>query len=315
MGAQMLHRYAAVGKTGAQLGVQVPMSYYLGNPSSEVRFTVDRPLSTGKCPTIFNDWREGLDGYIEYGSAHAGNMTYNLDLLAAGNDAVYANYRSKTVAHGRGIRDRGDYSEGSCAPYTTGMDRHERFFKFLERFPPTCTNPAGDGCHTVDFVNTTHNNVDMFQSAPGNARLFRDNFNGDGSKAYDSWYPRHQAGDDPYPNPSLVGAQLTDTDSTAYAGGKTHRGCFTDVDNAQSVASLTVLGYSGNLNTRAYCATVCTNQGYTIAGVRTSSCYCGNALGSQTVRVVTSSCEAACPGGAGFCGTTNRLSILSSVDV
>ncbi|KAI0123388.1 hypothetical protein BJ170DRAFT_713574 [Xylariales sp. AK1849] len=316
MGAQMLHRYAVVGKTSAQLGLEVPVSYYIGNPSSMTRFTSDRPLSTDKCPDIYNDWREGLDNYESYGSDHAGNLTYNLGLMAQGSEAVLANYQSKTVAHGRGILDRGDYSEGSCAPYTTGKDRHERFFKFLERWPPSCENPAGEGCHTVDFVDTSHNDQAMFGSAAGNARLFRDNFYGDGSKAYDYGYPRHLAGDDPYPDPAQPSLPLKDTDDTTiYAGGKTHRGCFTDVDNAQSVPSLTVLAYSGNSTSRSYCADTCTEQGFTIAGVRSTDCYCGNELGEQTTHVVTSSCELVCPTGSGFCGTTNRLSILSSVDV
>ncbi|KAI1846669.1 hypothetical protein JX265_009028 [Neoarthrinium moseri] len=315
MGAQMLHRYAAVGKTRAQLGVTVPVSIYIGNPSSETRFTSDRPLSTGKCSSTFNDWREGLDKYSAYGAAHGGELTYNAELIAQGGDAVLANYRGKTVAHGRGILDRGDYSEGLCAPYTTGKDRHERFFKFLEKWPPLCPDPAADGCHTVDFVSTTHNNKEMFTSPAGWARLFRDNFNGDNSKAYDFGYPRHSEVDDPYPDPAQAGAPLTSTDTNTYAGGKTHRGCFTDVDNAQSVATLTVVGYSGNLNTRTYCANTCTQKGYTIAGLRDSTCYCGNSLGSQTVRVVTSSCYNKCPGDSSLCGTTNRLSILSSVDV
>ncbi|KAK6078392.1 hypothetical protein SCUP515_04416 [Seiridium cupressi] len=315
MGAQMLHRYAAVGKTRTQLGVGVPISYYLGNPSSSTWFSNDRPLPTDKCASTYNDWREGLSKYTAYGSAHSTNLTYNAALLAAGGDAVLANWRSKTVAHGRGIRDRGDYSEGLCAPYTTGKDRHERFFKFAEWWPPACTNPAGEGCHTIDFVNTTHNDKEMFNSPAGWARLFRDDFNGDGSKAYDFGYPRHQAGDDPFPDPTQLGLPLTDTDGATYAGGKTHRGCYTDTDNAQTVAAFTVVGYTGDLNTRTYCASVCTTKGYTIAGVRSTNCYCGNALGSQSIRVVTSSCEDKCPGDSSFCGSTTRVSVLSSVDL
>ena len=217
------------------------------------------------------------------------------------------------VAHGRGTQDRGDYSEGMCAPYTTGKDRHERFFEFLERFPPTCLTP--ETCHTVDFVATTHNDRVMFSSPSGNARLFRDNFRGDGSRARDFGYPRHSTFDDPNPDPAQAGQPLTDTDTKVYAGSKTHRGCFTDVDNAQSAAALPVLAYSGNSNTRTYCANLCTQQGYTIAGVKTNQCFCGNALASQSTSVVTSSCETKCPGDSSLCGNANRLSILSSVNV
>lgn len=315
MGAQMLHRYAAVGKTRTQLGVQVPISYYIGNPSSETRFTSDRPLSTGKCPTTFNDWREGLANYVSYGTGHSTPMTYNTALLALGGAAVLANYQSKTVAHGRGTQDRGDYSEGSCAPYTTGKDRQERFYKFVERWPPLCPIPSAEGCHTVDLVATTHNDRVMFASPAGQARLFRDNFSGDGSRAYDFGYPRHSSFDDPYPNPALSSQALIHTDTTTYAGGKTHRGCYTDVDNAQSAATLTVLTYTGNLNTRTYCATLCTNAGYTIAGLRSTNCYCGNSLNAQAAQVVVSSCETVCPGDSSLCGGTTRLTILSSVNV
>lgn len=155
-------------------------------------------------------------------------------------------------------------------------------------------------------------------SAAGNARLFRDNFGGDGSRAHDFGYPRHSTADDPYPDPAQAGNEqplVDETDTTAYAGGKTHRGCYTDVDKAQSVAALPVLAYTGTANTRAYCASLCTQQGYAIAGVETDKCYCGDALGAQTARVVTSSCETKCPGDASLCGNANRLSVLSSVDV
>lgn len=219
------------------------------------------------------------------------------------------------VAHGRGTQDRGDYSEGMCAPYTTGKDRHERFFKFLEKFPPSCTTPTAENCHTVDFVATTHNGRVMFMSPSGNARLFRDNFRGDGSRARDFGYPRHSRVDDPYPDPAQAGQPLTDTDTKVYAGSKTHRGCYTDIDNAQSVAALPVLAYTGSSNTRTYCANLCTQRGYTIAGVKRDQCYCGNALGAQSTSVVTSSCETKCPGDSSFCGNANRVSILSSVNV
>jgi hypothetical protein len=320
MGAQGLHRYAAVGKTPSQLGISVPISFYLANPSSSTWFSDQRPLSTSQCST-YNEWREGLDYYTAYGTAHTTNLTYNAALLEAGSEAVLANWRSKTIGHGRGILDRGDYSEGLCAPYTTGQDRHERFFKFLEWWPPVCTNPSGVGsgvaCHTVDLIDSSHNDWIMFTSPAGYARLFRDNFNGNGSRAYDFGYPRHQIGDNPYPDPAQLSLAmpLADTDNTVYAGNKTHRGCFTDIDNAQSIAALTQIGYTGNLNTRTYCANLCTQQGYPIAAVKTTSCYCGNSLGSQSVAVVTSSCETVCPGDSSLCGSTTRLSVLSSVDV
>jgi hypothetical protein len=155
----------------------------------------------------------------------------------------------------------------------------------------------------------------MFSSASGQARLFRDNFNGDGSRAYCAGYPRHSPNDNPYPDPAQAGQPLIYTDNTIYASNKTHKGCWTDIDNAQSVATLSVLAYTGNSNSRTYCANLCTQQGYTIAGLRSTNCYCGNALASQATSIVVSSCETTCPADSSLCGGNNRLSILSSVDV
>jgi hypothetical protein len=315
MGAQMVHRYAAVGKTTSQLGINTPVSYWPGDPNSYVWFSSDRPLATGKCPNIFNNWREGLGRYVEFGSEHSTPMTYNTELVAAGAEAVLANYNSKTVAHARATLDKGDHSE-DCSPYTTGQDRNERFFEFVRRFPPSCPDPAADGCHTVDIVVSRHDAPTMFRAPAGQARLFKDNWDGDGARAYDFGYPRHREGDDPFPDPAQADAPLIHTDRTVYAGGKTHRGCFSDVDPAQSVGSLPVVGYVGALNSREYCSDVCTQRGYAIAGVSWQHCYCGNALGRQTINVVTTSCEGPCPANStAICGGRSRLSVFSSVDV
>ncbi|KAH6658885.1 hypothetical protein BKA67DRAFT_652166 [Truncatella angustata] len=315
MGAQMVNRFAAVGKTGAQLGVDTPVSYWIGDPNSMVWFSETRPLSTGKCPTGFDDWREGFDNYDSYGTPESTAMTYNTELVASGREALLANYQSRTIAYARATRDKGDYNPDKlCATYTTGADRSERFFEFLKTFPPNCANPAGP-CVTVDIVNSSHDAPTMFQDVSGRARLFRDNWDGTGSRAYDYGYPRYAEYDDPYPDPALSSQPLIGTDTKVYAGNKVYKGCWTDVDNAQSVGALPVAAYLGADNSRVYCSNLCTQLGYTIAGISWQNCYCGNAMGSQSTQVVETSCAGACPaaGAVGACGGANRLSVFSSV--
>ncbi|CAJ2510406.1 Uu.00g051090.m01.CDS01 [Anthostomella pinea] len=316
MGGQMAQRYAAIGKTGAQLGITTPVSYWIGDPNSFVWFATDRPESTGKC-AAFDNYREGFTNYSAYGTPQSTAMTYNSALVAAGRDAILANFQSRTIAYARATLDKGDYNkDNSCSFYTTGADRNERFFEFIKRFPTTCPDPAG-ACKTVDIVVAKHDAPSLFQAPSGLTRLFYDNWDGSGNRAFDFGYPRHAPYDDPYPDPSQAGQPLVDEDNSTYAGGKTFRGCFTDVDKAQSVPSLPISAYVGTLNSKTYCSSLCTQQGYSIAGVSYENCYCGNALGSQTSMVVVTSCEGSCPAGpsTAFCGGPSRLSIFSSIDL
>lgn len=315
MGAQMANRFAAVGKTADQLGITTPVSYWIGDPNSLIWFSESRPLSTSKCPTGYDDYREGFTNYNTYGSDFSTPMTYNTDLVAAGRDALLANYNSHTIAYARANRDKGDYNpDDECATYTTGADRNERFFEFIKTFPVSCQNPAGP-CVTVDLVESGHDAPTMFQAPSGLARLFTDNWAGLGGRAYDQGYPRHASYDDPYPDPSQNTQALIGADSTVYSGGKTYQGCWTDVDEAQTIGALPVSAYVGDLNSRSYCSDLCTQQGYSIAGVSYMNCYCGNAMGSQSVNVVETSCAGPCPasGATGACGGPNRLSVFSSV--
>lgn len=334
MGAMVVQRYAAVGKTPAQLGVDTPIAYYVGNPNSMLWFDESRPMSTGNCTETWDNWREGLSNYMPYDAEHSGEMQYNVELVAAGRAAVLANYGARSIAYGRATRDRGDFKDiYDCAVYTTGKDRSERFFEFLKQFPATCEQrrrrpsphptsgpgpePGPRGCHTLDIVVSGHKSETMFQSDAGLARLFLDNWAGDGSRAYDFGHPRIQAGDDPYPDPARAGEALAEVDATAYAGGMTWRGCWTDVDEAQTVA--TFAGpplYRGALLSRGQCAAVCAAANHTVAGLNGSKCFCAAALGAQAANVVSTSCSLACPANASqTCGGPSRLTVLASVDL
>ena len=197
LGAQTVQRYATVGKPLSSIGVTVPVTYWIANPNSLVWLNSSRPLSTANCAD-YDEWRDGLSAYTAYPNV------YNTGLVAQGTSAVLANYESKNKAYARGTLDNGDDSSG-CAPFTTGSNRNERFFYFINWWTPTCEAPnsASGHCDTVDLVPMGHDGGGMMASLAGQARLFKDNFYGDGAKAYDFGYPRIQANvDDPFPDPA-----------------------------------------------------------------------------------------------------------------
>lgn len=277
LGGQAVNRYAAVGD---ELPLRVPISYYVGNPNSYVWFSTSRPLDTSTCPS-YDDWRDGFNNYSldnSYGDA----------LVAQGRPAVLAHYNSRSIAYARGTLDTGDDST-TCAPETTGANRNERFFQFIKAFPVSC-DPAG-ACSTIDYVVSGHDAGMMFASTSGQYRLFLDNFSGNGSRHYDIGYPRMQAGDDPYPDPSL--ATNATTSPTVYAGNMTYQGCYSD----QSPPSLTYEAYANSNNTVDLCTSTCAAAGYTVAGVELSTrCYCGNALTSKAELGVDAGCSLTCAG-------------------
>ncbi|KXS97308.1 hypothetical protein AC578_10721 [Pseudocercospora eumusae] len=302
MGAQMAQRYASV----STLQTTSPVTYWIGNPNSYAWLSTDRPLSTAACAK-YDNYREGYADYDTYGDA----MTYGSALVAQGREAIGYNYGQKQIAYARALLDHGDHST-DCAASTTGADRHERFFFFIKAFAPSCTEPAGVNCDTVDLINVSHDNGQMFNSPAGQARLFTDNFYGDGSRAFDFGYPRQQEGDDPYPDPNQVG--ISGKTITGNWNGMTYQGCWTN-QAPITPAALPILLYDNAGNSIEGCTSGCQAAGYTIAGVQNSTqCFCGNALNSQSaVLVVDSSCRLPCPGnGFEICGSNGRLSIFSA---
>ncbi|GAB7365958.1 hypothetical protein MBLNU230_g7286t1 [Neophaeotheca triangularis] len=203
LGAQAVQRYAAL----TTQNTTRPVSYWVANPNSYIWFSDTRPLPIADCPE-YNDYRAGYANFESY------PMTYGSHLVSQGVEAIYANYQSKAIAYGRAIRDFGDKSS-SCAATTSGKNRGERFHNFIAAFPPSCSNstdpslPHDDtfpphDCDTIDLVNTGHNSAYMMASGAGRQRLFLDNWEGDGSRAFDIGYPRvvPAGGDDPFPDPS-----------------------------------------------------------------------------------------------------------------
>ncbi|KAK5123424.1 hypothetical protein LTR85_002856 [Meristemomyces frigidus] len=298
LGGQTVQRYAALGQ---QLNTRSPVSYWVANPDSYVWFSTDRPLSTSTC-SIYDNYREGYTNFTSY------PMTYGQNLVSAGRPAILANFNSKAVNYARGTLDLGD-DASTCAAETTGANRNERFFNFIKAFPVSCADPTGRNCDTVDFIAAGHDGGAMMASAAGQARLFTDNFYGNGSRSYDFGYPRQQTGDDPFPNPSLNTSSASVNNQT-YAGNMTYWGCWSD----QTPASFTNLVYQNNSNTIELCTSTCAQAGYTMAGAEFGTqCFCGDSLGYEAQEVIDSSCGTPCAGNSSeICGGGNRLSLFSN---
>jgi hypothetical protein len=282
LGSQMVHRYASVGNV---LNTISPVTYYVANPDSFLWFTADRPLTIPASCTTYDVWRDGLSSY-------SATIAYGASLVASGRAAVMARYNSRQIAHARGTLDLGN-DASTCGAPTTGANRNERFFNYISRFPVTCTN--GGVCSTIDYVVAGHDAGAMFSSLSGQTRLFLDNFNGTKKLAPDIGCPRLQAGDDPYPDPTLVGScPLQTLPSGTYAGNMTYSGCWQDA----SGIALPYLAYNDpNNNSVELCTSTCNTAGYTIAGVEYGSqCFCGNALAAYTVKTVDEGCSITCPG-------------------
>ncbi|KAM0716672.1 hypothetical protein Q7P37_008117 [Cladosporium fusiforme] len=302
LGGQMLQRYAAVAdeqKTSAKVVL------WVGNPDSYVWLNSYRPLYRPDCPE-YNDWREGLANYEDYG------MSYGSELVKQGEQAVIHNFQKHNIAYARALQDQGDHSS-SCGSNTTGQNRNERFFNFIDWFRPSCDDPKNGPCQTVDLINTSHNNGYMFNSAAGQARIFTDNWSGDGSMAYDYGYPRAQAGDDPYPNPSKTATPYKNVipSNWIYAGGMKFQGCWSN-DQGNSLSKQVYKDAKNSVDT---CATACNDAGYKIAGMQNGDeCWCGNSMQNFAAKVVPMSCQWSCPGGdkSQICGGVNRLSLYSA---
>ncbi|KAI5236520.1 hypothetical protein E4T42_09446 [Aureobasidium subglaciale] len=304
LGAQTVQRYAAVGKPLSSMGVSVPVTYWIANPNSLVWLNSSRPLSTANCAD-YDEWRDGLAAYAAYPSV------YNTGLVASGSSAVIANYQAKNKAYARGTQDTGDDSS-TCAPFTTGGNRNERFFYFVNYWTPTCEAPtsASGHCDTVDLINMGHDGGGMMASLAGRARLFNDNFYGDGARSYDFGYPRIQpATDDPFPDPAY-NSTSDDSSKTVYAGNMTSAGCYTD----SGPRTLSTMIYDSTSNTIDMCTSACAKAGYNIAGMEYGSqCWCDNTLAPTTQKVLDVGCTLTCPGNSSqICGQANRLSIYSN---
>lgn len=161
-GAQILQRYAAVGRGSAALARRgVPLRYVVANPSSYVYFSDERPAppAAGTCPAA-TKWKYQLTGGPPY--------------VAAQDPAeVEARYASRNVVYLLGQADTDPYThfiDRSCGGMAQGPNRLERgraYFDYLTR-----RHPAGLNQKVVEVPGVGHNNLGMFTSACGIAVLF-----------------------------------------------------------------------------------------------------------------------------------------------
>lgn len=304
MGGQMVQRYAAV---SPYQETRVPVTHWIGNPDSYAWLDESRPLSVANCED-YDTYRSGFEDFEKYAK---GDMTYGISLVSQGREAIKANYQSKQIAYGRALRDHGDHSS-DCSANTTGADRHERFFYFIKSFAPTCDDPASSNCDTVDFIDVSHDNGQMYNSPAGQARIFTDNFYGRHGRAFDFGYPRLQSGDDPFPDPALEDTPPI-VNAKIYDGDMTYQGCWTD-QAPNTAQALERLMYSNASNTIDMCTSACVAGGFKIAGLENGvDCWCGNVLdGKSAVLTVDTVCRVSCPGDAAqICGAEKRLSLFS----
>lgn len=305
MGGQMLTRYAAVGK---ELDTSARVVYWIGNPSGYTWLNNYRPMYIPDCPD-YDDYREGYSNYEDY------PMTYNTELVDQGSEAILKNFQSRQIAWARALQDMGDHSS-ACGANTTGANRNERFFNFIDWFRPSCPDAEGDNCDTVDLIDTSHNNGFMFNSPAGQSRIFHDNFDGNNDIAFDYGYPRAQDGDNPHPDPAAVESAGPYRNSIpqewVYGGEMTYSGCWSDDESA----TLEHQAFSDDTVSVDGCTETCAGDGWAIAGVKEGNqCWCGNSLQGFASRVVDMSCYYLCAGNQGqTCGGPNRMSIYSAED-
>jgi hypothetical protein len=191
MGAQLVQRYAAL--TDVSSSDRVKVTFWPSDPNSYAWLSNARPPGPYvDCPT----WDNYPEGFSEYVSD---KQQYGAALVSRGHDAIRANYESKQISYLRSNQDVGDYTVTGCGAYSTGPNRDVRFTNFMNMFPPKCDNgPASGNCDTVEYVEETHDAAAACKSSPGMSRLFYDNFDGNGGRAYD-FGPRRTDGDSPHP--------------------------------------------------------------------------------------------------------------------
>ena len=300
LGAQTIQSYAAIGNV---INTRSRITYWIGNPNTYTWMTTSRPIASlvSSCPA-YDDWSNGFANFT--------TISYGLSLVKAGRAAVLARFNSRSKNYARGTDDYGDTSP-TCAPYTIGRNRNERFYNFLKAFPPTCPSHTSGQCDTVDYISSGYDQNAMFTSNITLSRLFLDDFYGFGAKAYDAGYPRKQKGDDPYPDPSMKGSGIY-TDTTVYGGKMTYQGCWTDDSNMGP--SLPILAYDKPSNTINTCTTACAKLGYVVAGLEYGSqCRCGSVMSAYSDKTTDLGCTMACAGNSSqTCGDSSRLSVYAS---
>lgn len=135
-GAQVLQRYAVLGRD-APAGIQI--RYAIGDPSSMLHFTRDRPVpvNTGSCSS-FNQFRYGFDRY----SAPYG--------LAGSPSSLFKRYVSRDVRYMVGMEDtRSDAGDQLCGGRAMGgeirRDRSLNYWAYIHLLAGSRNPPSYPG--------------------------------------------------------------------------------------------------------------------------------------------------------------------------
>lgn len=124
-GAQMLQRYAVLGKANPAPS-RISLRYVVGDPSSELYFTQDRPVGVDASCPAYNDYRYGLNKYTAaYGT-----------LSAARAPALFRSYAAKNVRYVVGLDDTSSTNgDQTCMAHAVGgpirRNRSLAYWKYL----------------------------------------------------------------------------------------------------------------------------------------------------------------------------------------
>ncbi|SPO27155.1 uncharacterized protein UTRI_10617_B [Ustilago trichophora] len=134
-GAQMLQRYAVMGAPNPDPS-RLSVRYVVGDPSSELYFTQDRPVGVDQssCP-LWDDYRYGTKKY----SANYGVLN------AARAPALFKAYAAKEVRYVVGLNDtKTEKGDQTCMAHAVGGDRRRNrslaYWKYIHLLSGT-TNP------------------------------------------------------------------------------------------------------------------------------------------------------------------------------
>ena len=158
-GAQVVQRYAVIGRGGAALeAAGKALRYVVANPSSYVYFSPDRPFPVEACPD-FDRWKYGMNALPPYAGAVP---TAALETEFARREVVY-------LWGGEDSDTEQPALDRSCAAQAQGphrLARGQAYFAYLQA-------RHADLAHRAAIVpGVGHDGAAMFCSALGRAALF-----------------------------------------------------------------------------------------------------------------------------------------------
>lgn len=160
-GAQIVQRYAVVGKADALLKSHtISVRYVVANPSSYLYFSETRPFSKSANCDKFNQWKYGWEAAPDYVDSKS---RANYETQYSQRDVVYLLGELDTNPHHPAL-------DKSCSAEMQGAFRLERglhYFNYLQQRHPTMTQQR-----IIRVPGVAHDGDAMFESAAGISALF-----------------------------------------------------------------------------------------------------------------------------------------------